>query len=281
MQKVVNIGNVGVIAQYMTPAVFKYIGESRIESFESFDEFVLMAFDWYDIHTERTEDAKIIVYLDENDLFFICTDQASEDYCKSGLERAEAESTNTNLQLLCRFFIRLFRGDTAYLDRFEAEINESIDRLLSGELEDVTANVIAKRQELLRLKHYYEQLDAVFDEFVLADNALLTSDAQNRMAILSARTDRYLSKVTNLQELVSQMQATYESQLSIQQNNLMKFFTVITAIFLPLTLLVGWYGMNFSNMPELTWTYGYPVFCVGSAVLVVWMIWYFKRKKWL
>ncbi len=77
------------------------------------------------------------------------------------------------------------------------------------------------------------------------------------------------------------MREAYQSQLSIQQNDLMKIFTVVTVVFLPLTLLAGWYGMNFTNMPELQWKYGYPAVIGVSAALVVWLIWYFKRKKWL
>ena len=61
----------------------------------------------------------------------------------------------------------------------------------------------------------------------------------------------------------------------------MKIFTVITAVFLPLTLLVGWYGMNFSYMPELGWRYSYPAVIVISIGIVIALIWYFKHKKWL
>ena len=66
-----------------------------------------------------------------------------------------------NEQLLCRFFARLFRGDMDYLDSFEAEINASVTALLSGKLDKATAFVVSKRQKLLRLKHYYEQIDAI------------------------------------------------------------------------------------------------------------------------
>jgi len=123
--------------------------------------------------------------------------------------------------------------------------------------------------------------DTIFDEIVINDNNILSAETIKRLTILGARTDRYLNKVCNLQELVSQMQDTYQSQLSIQQNNLMKIFTVVTAIFLPLTLLVGWYGMNFAYMPELHWKYGYPIIIAVSTGIVVALICYFKHKKWL
>ena len=61
----------------------------------------------------------------------------------------------------------------------------------------------------------------------------------------------------------------------------MKLFTVVTVIFLPLTLIVGWYGMNFKFMPELYSPFGYPAVILVSVAIVVWLIWYFKKKKWL
>jgi magnesium transporter len=59
----------------------------------------------------------------------------------------------------------------------------------------------------------------------------------------------------------------------------MKVFTVLTAVFLPLTLIVGWFGMNV-KMPEYSWTYGYPYVIVLSIVVCGICGWIFKKKKW-
>lgn len=60
----------------------------------------------------------------------------------------------------------------------------------------------------------------------------------------------------------------------------MKVFTIISGIFLPLTLLVGWYGMNF-NMPEFQLKYGYPIVIGISVMIVVVCILFFRKKKWM
>ena len=93
--------------------------------------------------------------------------------------------------------------------------------------------------------------------------------------------ERYLNAVQSLRESVTQLREAYQSQLSIQQNDLMKIFTVVTAVFLPLTLLAGWYGMNFTGMPELQWKYGYPAVILVSVTIVAVLVIYFKKKKWL
>lgn len=281
MQKVVLFSEIADLIPHMQAEAIPHIRENQIESFEGFETFDLLVFDWYDIRSSRTALSEVLIYVDKNNIFFICSDEEGVRHCKQLVDTLLAESTASSEQILYRFFIRLFRGDMDYLDQFEGKINEMLTALLSDELDNVPQEIMAQRRELLRLKHYYEQIDTIFDEMAINDNRLLSAKTIKSITILGARTDRYLNKVYNLQELVSQIQETYQSQLSIQQNNLMKIFTVVTAVFLPLTLLVGWYGMNFSNMPELHWQYGYPMIIVVSIGIVIALICYFKHKKWL
>ena len=100
-------------------------------------------------------------------------------------------------------------------------------------------------------------------------------------SILQNRAERFRSIVLNLRDYVTQMREAYQSQIDIQQNQLMRLFTVITAIFLPLNLLVGWYGMNFKNMPELAWRYGYLGVIIISVIICVFLIIWFKKRRWL
>ena len=90
-----------------------------------------------------------------------------------------------------------------------------------------------------------------------------------------------MGSIQNLREAVTQLREAYQSQLAIQQNDLMKLFTLVTVVFLPLTLLAGWYGMNFVGMPELRWRYGYPAVAIVGLAIAVGLVWYFRRKKWL
>ena len=61
----------------------------------------------------------------------------------------------------------------------------------------------------------------------------------------------------------------------------MTVLTVITSIFLPLTLIAGWYGMNFRYMPELEWRWSYPAVLVVSVLIVVFCLIWFRKKKWM
>ena len=61
----------------------------------------------------------------------------------------------------------------------------------------------------------------------------------------------------------------------------MKLFTVVTSVFLPMTVIVGWYGMNFKYMPELSSRFGYPYVIFLNITVVFSLIYIFKRKKWI
>ena len=67
----------------------------------------------------------------------------------------------------------------------------------------------------------------------------------------------------------------------MHQNRTMTLLTVITTIFMPLTLIAGWYGMNFRYMPELGWRIWYPLVIVISIAVVVFCLIIFKKKRWL
>lgn len=82
-------------------------------------------------------------------------------------------------------------------------------------------------------------------------------------------------------ERLEYLQNTFLGLVNIEQNQVIKIFTVVTVIFMPPTLIASIYGMNFSFMPELKWMAGYP-FAIGLMIFSSMIfLWYFKRKKWL
>lgn len=99
--------------------------------------------------------------------------------------------------------------------------------------------------------------------------------------LFSSRVSRLHDIVNSLLDYTNQIRDTYQSRLDVKQNRIMTVLTVVTTVFMPLTLIVGWYGMNFKYMPELDSVWGYPVVIMVSLLIVVISLVFFKRKRWL
>ena len=274
MQKVLYINQIHEISDYIDKAVIDYIDEGQIETFESFSDFNIIAFDWYDIYDTEAEPSQIMIYLDKDDIFVLCENESSYDKARTIFRQAE-----TNERALYMFFRNMFKGDAKYLEDIEDRINIIDDEIITNKKTDSAEDIVDFRREILRLKKYYEQLDTVFEELCENDNGLISEESLNYFETLKSRMEKLLSSVMNLREYITQVRESYQAQIDIEQNDLMKIFTLVTSIFMPLTLIVGWYGMNF-NMPEFTWKHGYLM--VISVSLLVCIIWFaiFRKGKW-
>lgn len=286
MRLILPFEKVNEVSKHMEKEVFEHISQLKCESFEGFEKFDLLAFDWYDVSNNITNTSKAVIYIDKDDLFIFCEDELSYEHMASIFNETESSNKirqNDNQMFLYVFFSRLIKSDTVYLDKLEEKMNDDEEKILKmlPQAKDTLSKTSMYRKELLRLKRYYEQLDVIFDEMASNDNMLLSDTTVKRISALANRNERYLMTVRALQDIVNRMCDTYQSQLSIQQNEFMKIFTIITSVFLPLTLITGWYGMNFKYMPELKWRFGYMAVIVLCIVIVIVFIRYFKRNKWM
>ena len=254
----------------------EHLTRLRTASFEAYATFDLCSFDWYDVDSPAIDTHRILIYLSREDLLIFCEDRETAENMRALLPCREAG----NDQLLHDFFVALLENDMEYIDAYEASISDTEDSALSGSRQDYMGKISEYRRELLRLKRYYTQLQAICDGLLDNENGLLGEEAALHLNVLHNRVDRCYAAVLNLRDYVTQMREACQSQIDIEQNALMKVFTLITALFLPLTLMVGWYGMNFRNMPELEAPFGYPVFIAVSVAVCAALLIYFKKKKW-
>lgn len=275
MQKVLKKEQVEEYLAFLDPKIVEYIKEDQTETFEDHMDYDLLAFDWYDIEQVQMRSSQIMIYMDKENLFFLCEEERALEKVKSLIPENQ-----DNEQVLYLFFAGLLRNDINHLAEIEDEITETEDEALVGSRRVYLGKIVRYRKELLRLKRYYEQADSVLDNLTANINGLLSKECIRRLTILANRTERFRSSVLNLRDYVTQMREAYQAQIDIEQNNLMRIFTVITAVFLPLTLMVGWYGMNFKYMPELSWKYSYLVFGISSVAVCVILLIIFKKKKW-
>ena len=179
------------------------------------------------------------------------------------------------------FLETIISGDLNMLERYEDEITIIEDRRLEGNLTGELERNNEIRGELLKLKMYYEQLIDLGQELAENENDFFMSDNLRFFELFTARVTRLQGLVSTLKEYTMQVRELYQSELSVKQNRIMTVLTVVTTIIMPLTLVTGWYGMNFKYMPELDSPLAYPVVIGVVILMAISGIIYFKKKKWL
>lgn len=197
------------------------------------------------------------------------------------LSREELLDCQDIFQFFFRFLSLQIQGDMMLLQNYEkrlATMEEAITESFPREWEK---NINLCRRELLKLQAFYQQMMDMCE--ILADNdcTLFPEEYTRHFSRLSDRIDRLYDHTQMLREYALQIREIYQSQMDLKQNDTMRMLTVVTTIFLPLSLLTGWYGMNFDHMPELHEPAAYFILIGVCAAIILLEIWYFKKKGWL
>ncbi|MBD7910801.1 MULTISPECIES: CorA family divalent cation transporter [Clostridium] len=248
---------------------------SKFESNFGFDFISLMV---PHISDPLRDPYRICVYLNNNILAFICdNEKIITDYI--GYIFDGNQKITSISKVLDIFFDKLTVEDTYDLENIEEEISELEEGLINSVDNECFKEIMMLRKKLLILKRYYEQFYNIAEGVEENENGLIDQKTIKSFKMLTNRINRLYGSVINLRDYVSQVREAYQAQVDINQNNLMKVFTVITTIFLPLTLIAGWYGMNL-KMPEYEYEYSYPIVIFISILIVLGCIICFKKKKW-
>lgn len=225
---------------------------------------------------QRTPALSFGFYMTNESLYFI------ED--TGDLKRRVEKHSKTALEpltpdgLLFHFISCFIEDDVIYLSHIESETEKLGETLDSGADVDFFAHLTKYRRKLSEFNAYYAQL-ANICEIVKAHPCAGSQDMNVLWDGCIAAVRRLQDYVNLLRESVLQLRELYQSQLDARQNKIMGILTVVTTVFLPLTLLTGWYGMNFTHMPELRWRFGYITVIAAAAVIVICEVIYFKKKK--
>ncbi|KMT21857.1 CorA family divalent cation transporter [Clostridium cylindrosporum] len=253
---------------------FKVSKQGKFESHEGFDLIFLNVINKNDVTIFKN---RILIYLDKGKMLLFCDDEKILGIITEYITESDEEIT---LEKTLYYILKqLTLYDSDILGDIEERISSLEDELLEGGSEDYIKEIIVIRRKIMILKSYYEQFYTVLDGLQENENNLLSKNILRYFKIFSNRIDRLSQKTLNLREYITQVREAYQAQVDISLNKIMKIFTVITAIFLPLSLIAAWYGMNL-KMPEFNWVYGYPFVIILSLVVVGVSIIYFKKQKW-
>jgi magnesium transporter len=223
----------------------------------------------------ENDETRVCVYCGGGDMLIL------GDFARITEQVAELCADMPPFRALAALLSGLTADDIDVLESMENDIGGLEDGLITAQrpVKGASRRIIALRRALMRMKRYYDQLDVTLDELLENENGAIPDDALVLLSGLARRVDRLAESVAHLSECVAQAREAYQAQIDIEQNQIMKRLTLLGTVFMPLTLIAGWYGMNFS-MPEYGWGGGYAyVTALSAAVCAIGFV-LFRRKGW-
>ncbi|MDZ8079554.1 MAG: magnesium/cobalt transporter CorA [Nostoc sp. DcaGUA01] len=173
------------------------------------------------------------------------------------------------------------------LELYGERIEELEEEVIVKPTPQTLQSIYQIRRELLQLRRaIWPQRDAI-NSLIRDGSDLISEDVGIYLRDCYDHTVQVMDMVETYRELASGLMDVYLSAVSNKMNEIMKFLTVVSSIFIPLTFVAGIYGMNFNtdkspyNMPELNWYWGYPICLAGMGAIALCLVLFFWRRGWL
>jgi magnesium transporter len=166
------------------------------------------------------------------------------------------------------------------LDSIGEQIEKIEEQIHSSASERAFHKIQALKKELIYLRKAVYPLREALSKVVKGETSFVQEENFRYYSDVYDHTVHLIDSLDTYKDLISSLMDIHINTMNRRMNEVMKLLTVITTIFIPLTFIAGIYGMNFENMPELTWRYGYPATLLTMGVVLIAMVYYFKKRKW-
>lgn len=183
--------------------------------------------------------------------------------------------------ILLALFDAVVDQQMAAVENITMTLNDIEDSVISSPSETILKTILDMKRSLLFLKNsmvplkdFLEFPEKYSSDYFRKHKSIYLKDVCEHLGYVRQISDHTLSMMDTLMDL-------FYSSTSYKMNEVIKVLTIISTIFIPLSFIVGLYGMNFNNMPELQWKYGYFTVLGIIALVVLAMVLFFKKKKWL
>lgn len=146
---------------------------------------------------------------------------------------------------------------------------------------DITEKLFDVRKQVFRVKRVIVPIEEIIEKFKEQDAVMSSNRSESILNKIDSKIDRQKMIIQFSEEMIDEMKDNYISYNTYRMNKIINVLTIISAIFLPLTLITGIYGMNFKNMPELGWGPAYFVTLGSMIIISISMLLFFKYKGWM
>ena len=226
------------------------------------------------------------LFIEKKDFTIVCPTQKVLSILKKHIEKISAAvpaktplEYMTPPEFLCTWLQSFLLEDLFFLSRSEQKMLLLEEKILECAEENFHKDIQKYKQSISRLYRYYNQMLEFTNEFPREKKAEFSQAETEHFEDYKNRLRHLLEETRFLREYLMEIQELYQAEIDIRQNHIMKILTIVATIFFPLSLISGWYGMNFPDMPELKNPHSYPVVTGVSICIVIFTLLFFKKKK--
>jgi len=252
--------------------------------FEDFDTYVVSILKMLYYDTELHAEQLSIVLLDNNTVVSFQEVHGGDAF---DLIRTRIRQGKGRIRKLAADYLSYCLLDAvvdcyfSILEKVGDRIELIEEELISNPSKETMTELHHMKREMIFLRKAVWPLRELISNKERCETTLIKSSTDIFLRDLYDHTVRVIDTVETYRDLLSGMMDIYLSSVSNKMNEIMKVLTIITTIFVPVTFIAGVYGMNFENMPELHSAYGYWITWGVMLTMIISLIVYFRRKKWL
>lgn len=190
-------------------------------------------------------------------------------------------SDRSSVRILYYIIDRIILNDYEIISELENEADNIEIKVLKNPDKKYLNELIHLRRQVHKIRNYINPLRYVGDNLLCNDNKIIGSSYYRYFEQLNNRIDKLIYSMDSLVQYLVLVREAFEAEIANKTNELMKLFTIITTISLPLTLITGIFGMNFENAPIFHHPYGFNLAIILMIATSLCLFLLFKKKKWL
>jgi magnesium transporter len=199
--------------------------------------------------------------------------------CEDGVGRFRKKGSDYLAYALLDFVVDSYYSVLDELETQTLHVESSLHS--DGALQTTKARMFALKRVFNEFRHRILPLREAVTRLYRTESDLVEDSTRLYLRDLVDHVAQILDGIDNQRDMIANLEALFQAEAANRLNNVMRLLTVISTIFIPLSFIAGIYGMNFDNMPELHWHYGYFIVLGGMFVAMIGMLIYFSRKRWI
>ncbi|MBQ7822664.1 MAG: magnesium/cobalt transporter CorA [Bacteroidaceae bacterium] len=277
------IGDLGDLLGLHRLDIQDILTAQHVSKIEIYEDKTMLLFNSFSYKDKELQQEHICIVLGQN--FVVSFQESSFPLFDNVLKAIEANTTKVRgrsadflFGLLCNNVLSNYIETVAFL---EDDLGDLEEELSTGNPEDeFSIRLQQKRHDYLQMRKSVIPLKENFNKLIFNDNGLVKGENLIYLSDLQDRLNFIVQSLEICHETMKSLMELYVSNNDMKMNEVMKRLTAVTTLFIPLTFVVGVWGMNFRFMPELDWKYGYLTAWIVMLLIAIAVGWYIRKKKW-